>query len=313
MRAALYIDAYTIEETDVKLIIDEVHRQDRLVETKVCGDNFRKCKAKDIEDTGIKVDTEENTKECAEERYAICMARDTAVQLMLAVNDITSGKLVDKIYLATNDVCFVPLVNNLRKNGIYVTVIGCEKTDETLKMAADVFVCVEILRGEKIFAKADASEIAENIKAVITYYRGKGVQAKAETVVEAVKRRYPDFDVRNYGYTHLDEFLRENVKDVSTFVNPEGELCLELIEKREEIEKFSYDYLSSRGYKVDDMAELISALEEEFEGFAIENYGYLTDYGFVLSFSKFEIWNNKGIKMKRSFKLAENTANTENA
>jgi len=52
------------------------------------------------------------------------------------------------------------------------------------------------------------------------------------------------------------------------------------------------------------MAELIDALREKFPGFTMENYGYHTDYGFILSFSRFQIWENKGIKMKRSFKLS---------
>lgn len=63
--------------------------------------------------------------------------------------------------------------------------------------------------------------------------------------------------------------------------------------------------MTGRGYKIDDMAELLDAIRSRFPGFAMENYGYHTDYGFILSFSKFEIWENKGIKMKRTFKLSE--------
>lgn len=126
-----------------------------------------------------------------------------------------------------------------------------------------------------------------------------------EQVYEGVVRRYPDFDVRNYGYTHLDTFVENNVSGVKVYTDENGVTKLTLVDDREEIDTFAYEYMTGRGYKIDDMAELLDAIRSRFPGFVMENYGYHTDYGFILSFSKFEIWENKGIKMKRTFKLSE--------
>ena len=132
-----------------------------------------------------------------------------------------------------------------------------------------------------------------------------GPDAVMEQVYEGVVRRYPDFDVRNYGYTHLDTFVENNVSGVKVYTDENGVTKLTLVDDREEIDTFAYEYMTGRGYKIDDMAELLDAIRSRFPGFAMENYGYHTDYGFILSFSKFEIWENKGIKMKRTFKLSE--------
>ena len=88
------------------------------------------------------------------------------------------------------------------------------------------------------------------------------------------------------------------------YIDEKGVTRLVLIDDREEIDTFAYEYMTGRGYKIDDMAELFDAIRDRFPGFAMENYGYHTEYGFILSFSKFEIWENKGIKMKRTFKLS---------
>ena len=131
-----------------------------------------------------------------------------------------------------------------------------------------------------------------------------GENVKLEQVYKSLIRRYPDFDVRNYGYTHLSTFVKKNVSGVQIVNDDCGGSCIKIVDDRKNIDDFAYEYVAGRGYTIDDMAELIDALREKFPGFAMENYGYHTDYGFILSFSRFQIWENKGIKMMRSFKLS---------
>ena len=76
-----------------------------------------------------------------------------------------------------------------------------------------------------------------------------------------------------------------------------------MIDDRENVEHFITAYLSERNNKIDDMQELFDALSEEFERFDTRNYGYASDIAFLLSFPKLEIYNNKGVKLKQSFKL----------
>ena len=91
-----------------------------------------------------------------------------------------------------------------------------------------------------------------------------------------------------------------------------GEKCTAAVVGMDDVvEKFIYTYMTEKKYKIDDMTELFGALEAEFPGFAIENYGYHSDYGFILSFSKLSIYGNKGVQMKRTFKLSEKSAQNQ--
>lgn len=82
-----------------------------------------------------------------------------------------------------------------------------------------------------------------------------------------------------------------------------AELMIEKTENREQVERFITAYLSERENKVEDMTELLDALAEHFAHFDIRNYGYTTDIAFILSFPKLEIYENKGVKLKRTFQL----------
>lgn len=212
----------------------------------------------------------------------------------------------ERIYIATGDSLTVPLLDKLRLTDIEVVVAGPCDADKILVNSAQRYMYIDVLAGGKCTADIpDIGDIAKEIYSVSSYYKGQGRDAVMEQVYEGVVRRYPDFDVRNYGYTHLDTFVENNVSGVKVYTDENGVTKLALVDDREEIDTFAYEYMTGRGYKIDDMAELLDAIRSRFPGFAMENYGYHTDYGFILSFSKFEIWENKGIKMKRTFKLSE--------
>ena len=52
-----------------------------------------------------------------------------------------------------------------------------------------------------------------------------------------------------------------------------------------------------------ELSGLIHKLTKLHTEFDTRNYGYASDIAFLLSFPKLEIYNNKGVKLKQSFKL----------
>lgn len=214
----------------------------------------------------------------------------------------------DVIYIATADEAFVPLVDRLRYVGTDVYVIGTDNTPKSLRKSGAMFMYAEVLAGETVSEGIMSAEAAaEEIRDIISYHNGIGEEADEHAVYSELLRRCPDFDVRNYGCRYFDTFVRNRVSGV-TVSRTDGETrnVLHLIDDRGRLESFVYDYMAKRNYRIDDMKELLSAIAEEFPGFAMSNYGYHTDYGFILSFSKLEIDGYKGVKMKRTFKLSEN-------
>lgn len=293
MRAALYIDCGSIKVEDIPYIYEEIRKTDDLVISKMFG-----VEMKDASEIAGRLRIRNNL-HCGGDQTSALVA--LAVEVMADAID----EDVQKTYIATGDLAVLPLLDKLKLMRTSVVVIGPCGADRALIDNSEKYTYLEVINGGECTAEIpSADEIAGRIYSVSSYYNGMGEDVKLEQVYKSLIRRYPDFDVRNYGYTHLSTFVKKNVSGVQVVNDDCGGSCIKIVDDRKNIDDFAYEYVAGRGYTIDDMAELIDALREKFPGFAMENYGYHTDYGFILSFSRFQIWENKGIKMKRSFKLS---------
>ena len=293
MRAALYIDCGSIKVEDIPYIYEEIRKTDDLVISKMFG-----VEMKGASEIAGRLRIRNNL-HCGGDQTSALVA--LAVEVMADAID----EDVQKTYIATGDLAVLPLLDKLKLMRTSVVVIGPCGADRALIDNSEKYTYLEVINGGECTAEIPAvDEIAGRIYSVSSYYNGMGEDVKLEQVYKSLIRRYPDFDVRNYGYTHLSTFVKKNVSGVQVVNDDCGGSCIKIVDDRKNIDDFAYEYVAGRGYTIDDMAELIDALRERFPGFAMENYGYHTDYGFILSFSRFQIWENNGIKMKRSFKLS---------
>lgn len=293
MRAALYIDCGSIKVEDIPYIYEEIRKTDDLVISKMFG-----VEMKDASEIAGRLRIRNNL-HCGGDQTSALVA--LAVEVMADAID----EDVQKTYIATGDLAVLPLLDKLKLMRTSVAVIGPCGADRALIDNSEKYTYLEVINGGECTAEIPSvDEIAGRIYSVSSYYNGMGEDVKLEQVYKSLIRRYPDFDVRNYGYTHLSTFVKKNVSGVQIVNDDCGGSCIKIVDDRKNIDDFAYEYVAGRGYTIDDMAELIDALRQRFPGFAMENYGYHTDYGFILSFSRFQIWENKGIKMKRSFKLS---------
>ena len=293
MRAALYIDCGSIKVEDIPYIYEEIRKTDDLVISKMFGVEMKA--ASEIAGR-LRI---RNNLHCGGDQTSALVA--LAVEVMADAID----EDVQKTYIATGDLAVLPLLDKLKLMRTCVVVIGPCGADRALIDNSENYTYLEVINGGECTAEIpSADEIAGRIYSVSSYYNGMGEDVNLEQVYKSLIRRYPDFDVRNYGYTHLSTFVKKNVSGVQIVNDDCGGSCIKIVDDRKNIDDFAYEYVAGRGYTIDDMAELIDALREKFPGFAMENYGYHTDYGFILRFSRFQIWENKGIKMKRSFKLS---------
>lgn len=298
MRAALYIDGNSTEEKMIPVICDEIRRSDDIVIRKIFGGDIggEVLKGCRLTTCAVNYDTIEEQK--------VAMAVDIMTDMEQAN--------ADRVYIATSDTAFIPVVEKLNLDGVATVVMGSCNTSRTLVESSGRFIYTEVVYGEKCTASVvDMAEIAREIYSVSSYYKSIGSEADASQVYEGIIRKYPDFDVRNYGYTHFATLVQQNVPGTIVQTDDSGKLVIKVIDDRDTVEKFIYAYMTEKKYKIDDMTELLGALEAEFPGFTIENYGYHSDYGFILSFSKLTIYGNKGVQMKRTFKLSEKSAQNQ--
>lgn len=226
-----------------------------------------------------------------------------ACQMVVDALDLVENTEIDNFVIASSDEYILPLILKLREKGKNTVVYGSSAMSWEFINACGSFKYLDILDGKQPDASyTEMKIIISDIYHIITSSSSQGKILNGEDIVGGLQNLHPEFDVRNYGYNSIYEMIKVNMPDIN-IIKENGKMIIEQVDNRDDIEGYIVKYLSARENKIEDMAELLDALAAEFEHFNIRNYGYTSDIAFILSFPKLEIYENKGVKLKQSFKL----------
>lgn len=129
---------------------------------------------------------------------------------------------VDGFCLVSSDSDFTRLAATLKEEGKTVVGMGESKTPPALIKACDSFKMLDVLYKEQTKSKSKTTDktasakqnltklstIEKAIKQIIDINDdGRGMNIA--TLGNALQRRYPDFDTRNYGASKLSKFLEQ--------------------------------------------------------------------------------------------------------
>ena len=148
--------------------------------------------------------------------------------LIIDAMDLLYSEKFDAFALVSSDSDFTKLASRLKESQIHVYGVGEKKTPAAFKNACDDFIYVEVLRQldeqeeqskkapsatkTKTKTKKDISKDRELIKrltnAVDDCADDEGWAALAECG-SLIKKQFPDFDPRNYGYAKLSKLIEE--------------------------------------------------------------------------------------------------------
>lgn len=289
MNRALFIDINTIDFKYIDYICRDASDNHHVLMKQAYGYIGRnEKKRKTLEQAGfLLVDTPAEYKD------------RTPVEMVLNMTEIADNAHIDEIYLATGESYVLPVVRELLKKGKYVTVAAPAAVSESYISVSTRFRFLEMLTGSSCENVATPiADIADSISELLLLAESRGKVLSIDSLYHDLCMRYHEFDVRNYGYTSLETLVHANVSGITI---EKGQI--KLVDNRDRVESFIYSYLSQRDNKIEDMDELETALKAEFPGFDTKNYGYRLFMAFLLSFPKLEIYNNKGVKLKQTFKL----------
>jgi len=234
-------------------------------------------------------------------------ATDSA--LIIDAMDILYTESVDGFCIVSSDSDFTRLASRLRESGMDVIGMGEEKTPRSFRAACSVFTSLEVLtdtdddsEGEERSAKGtkrtatknenaiEKATIEKDIIDIIIESENKNAAAGLADIGNRLIKKYPDFDVRNYGYSRLSKFMEEmselevykkdNVYTVGLKDNTEA--SEEIIDYMKRLVKDSKEkgiYLS----------ELGNLLNTKYAQFNVKDYGYSKFSKFVQSIAGFEI------------------------
>lgn len=241
-RFAVLIDADNISDKYIKFILDEISNEGVATYKRIYGDWTKPALG-----NWKNVLLEYSITPIQQYGYTTGKNATDAAMIIDAMDILYSGN-VDGFCLVTSDSDFTRLASRLRESGMDVVGMGERKTPKAFIVACNKFKYLDILAKEESPAKEKEDSIKERLvkskseqvkkeKIVIPLPDGfedtveDAEMTPLETIKEAVLtiirensdeddwvfigdignmllKRYPDFDVRNFGYKKLTPFIR---------------------------------------------------------------------------------------------------------
>lgn len=313
-RFAVLIDSDNISARYISSILDEMTKYGVITYKRIYGDwtssQTSKWKSQLLENSITPIQQFSNT--------TGKNATDSA--LIIDAMDILYTNNVDGFCIVSSDSDFTRLASRLRESGMDVIGMGEEKTPRSFRAACTVFTSLEILMdndeedetqeailsnnksgreqertGNKENSKDKSNEISKTIieKDVIDIIIQNENNDKATGLGEIGSRlvkKYPDFDVRNYGYSLLSKFLEE-MPDLEV-KNENKAFTVSLRDNKkvnEEIVLFLKTVVQNSKNEGVDLSELGNILKAKYKKFNVKDYGYTKFWKFVQSIDRLEI------------------------
>lgn len=239
----------------------------------------------------------------------------TDMAMVIDAMDLLYQNKVDGFCLITSDSDFTRLAMRLREEKKYVFGMGESKAPMALTHACDKFIFLDLIgeNGEEAQESAsdnsktqDSPESLTSIEtlesAIFDILNGDGDgEMNLGEVGDRLGKKFPDFDVRNYGYSKLSVFFREKmrhlelVKQNSWYIVRKG-----LLVEREQIEQEIIDMIQRKGGRIDNLSVIYNELLQKYSGLDIRDYGYGRVSSFLRSMKDLEVVDNSvSLKKKK--------------
>ena len=282
-RFAVLIDAENVSSKYVKRILDEISNYGIVTYKRIYGDWTGPARS------GWKAVLLENSISPVQQ-YSYTQGRNaTDAAMIIDAMDILYSGHVEGFCLVSSDSDFTKLAVRLRESGMMVVGMGEIKTPKPFSVACDVFKYLDILTGEEQIEEeepagdTDASE--ENMtdvetirEAMVSIVEENGDEENGLGIGELgsrILKRYPDFDVRNYGYTKLSKFL--TTFDCFSLTRVNSSVSVKMKNNPLSLETVQQEIirrLRETEQQETDLGQLHQALAKVFPQFHVKDYGY---------------------------------------
>lgn len=237
----------------------------------------------------------------------------TDMAMVIDAMDLLYQNKVDGFCLVTSDSDFTRLAVRLREENKYVIGMGESKTPPALTRACNRFIHLNLIgESDKETSEMEAPNSSDNNdtnyvtsikdleKSILSMINesSKGM-VDLGTIGRRLGERYPDFDVRNYGYSKLSVFINEEMPGfyISREKNHNYVQKGELIET-EEIKEEIVQIIKSNNGVIDNLSIINDKLKEAHNGFDLHDYGFSRFSSFLRSIQGLVVEENR-VKFKK--------------
>lgn len=290
-RFAVLIDADNISSKYIKYILQEISNNGTVTYKRIYGDWTKEGTS------GWKKVLLENSI-LPIQQYSYTTGKNaTDSAMIIDAMDILYSNKVEGFCLVSSDSDFTRLATRLRESGMEVVGMGEQKTPKAFSVACNVFKYIDILaeqedddeaevqgsiqkgannindRQEIIKGMTSKNTIKKTIMQMISEYGQDEKGIDMGDLGNRLVRRYPDFDVRNYGYSKLSKMLEgfneiEMIKEGCT-------VTLKTVKSdSKDVEAIIIRLIEKSPNRQINMSGLRNEIMKVKTNFDIRNYGY---------------------------------------
>ena len=292
MRYAVLIDADNVAAKYTKYILDEVSNYGVVTYKRVYGDWTRpnlagwKNMALDNAITPI-------------QQYSYTTGKNaTDSAMIIDAMDILYSNNVDGFCIVSSDSDFTRLAIRLRESGIHVIGMGERKTPKPFSTGCNAFKYLEILAEEEVQGAVETEKVElKTLESAIIRIISENANLQEEINIgelgSRLLNRYPDFDVRNYGYSKFSQFLKYfdclSFRQVGSSILVSQKSDMTDLQKIEATLAAIVKTNGTKGYNLGELKKQLCAKLPEFD---VKTYGYSKFSRFVENLPNFKIKNN---------------------
>lgn len=292
MRYAVLIDADNVAAKYTKNILDELSNYGIATYKRVYGDWTRANLA------GWKNMALDNAITPVQQYSYTTGKNATDSAMIIDAMDILYSNNVDGFCIVSSDSDFTRLAIRLRESGKHVIGMGEQKTPKPFSTACNAFKYLEVLAEEETQNLADADKVEiktleSDIIRIISENANMEDEINIGELGSRLQGRYPDFDVRNYGYSKFSQFLKNF--DCLSFRQTGSSILVSQKTQETDLQKVSATLAAivrSNGTKGYNLGELKKQLCAKIPDFNVKTYGYSKFSRFVENLPGFKIKNN---------------------
>ena len=291
-RYAVLIDADNVAAKYTRYILDEVSNYGSVTYKRVYGDwtrpNLQSWKSMALDNAITPV-----------QQYSYTTGKNaTDSAMIIDAMDILYSHNVDGFCIVSSDSDFTRLAIRLRESGMHVIGMGEKKTPKPFSTACNAFKYLEVLADEETQEPAEADRVEmRTLESAIIRIIAENANLQEEINIgelgSRLQGRYPDFDVRNYGYSKFSQFLKDF--DCLSFRQVGSSILVSQKSDKtdlQHIENVLAAIIRTNGSKGYNLGELKKQLCTKLPDFDVKTYGYSKFSRFIENLPDFRIRNN---------------------
>lgn len=206
-KVALLIDSDNVSVKYIDTIISELNQYGNIVIRRIYGDWSNPTIKKWLDSTSqyalTPVMQESNT----------VGKNATDIGLVIDAMKLLYEKKADVFCIVSSDGDFTKLIKEIRENGYMVIGMGEQKTPKAFVNACEKFVVLDMIGDIESdddieeSSVTDKAIIEKTIIEMIIENEAKEKKTGLGAVGSTITKKYPEFDVRNYGYSNWTKFI----------------------------------------------------------------------------------------------------------